>query len=83
LELLQQHLYKLNVGGNLNTTGNLSVTGTYGLAGRYKFATGQANNNNGVTYAGNGATSSFAISPGHTSFSVSRYIEWCLTNANC
>ena len=49
---------------------NLTVTGTYGLAGRYKFATGQANNNNGVTYAGNGSTSSFAISPGHTAFSV-------------
>jgi hypothetical protein len=62
--------YKLNVGGNLNVTGNLSVTGTYGLAGRYKLATGQANNNNGVTYSGNGATSSFAISSGHTSFSV-------------
>lgn len=62
--------YKLNVGGNLNITGNLTVTGTYGLAGRYKFATGQANNNNGVTYAGNGSTSSFAISPGHTAFSV-------------
>ena len=62
--------YKLNVGGNLNATGNLTVTGTYGLAGRYKLATGQANNNNGVTYSGNGATSSFAISSGHTSFSV-------------
>jgi hypothetical protein len=62
--------YKLNVGGNLNTTGNLTVTGSYGLAGRYKLATGQANNNNGVTYSGNGATSSFAISSGHTSFSV-------------
>ena len=62
--------YKLNVGGNLNTTGNLTVSGTYGLAGRYKLATGQANNNNGVTYSGNGATSSFAISSGHTSFSV-------------
>ena len=62
--------YKLNVGGNLNTTGNLTVSGTYGLASRYKLATGQANNNNGVTYSGNGATSSFAISSGHTSFSV-------------
>ena len=62
--------HKLNVGGNLNTTGNLTVSGTYGLASRYKLATGQANNNNGVTYSGNGATSSFAISSGHTSFSV-------------
>ena len=62
--------YKLNVGGNLNTTGNLTVTGSYGLAGRYKLATGQANNNNGVSYTGNGSTSSFAISSGHTSFSV-------------
>jgi hypothetical protein len=62
--------YKLNVGGNLNATGNLTVTGTYGLASRYKLATGQANNNNGVSYTGNGATSSFAISSGHTSFSV-------------
>jgi len=62
--------YKLNVGGNLNTTGNLTVTGSYGLASRYKLATGQANNNNGVTYSGNGSTSSFTISSGHTSFSV-------------
>ncbi len=62
--------HKLNVGGNTNVGGNLTVTGTYGLSGRYKLATGQANNNNGVTYAGNGSTSSFAISPGHTSFSV-------------
>jgi hypothetical protein len=61
---------RLEVGGNTKVTGNLTITGTYGLASRYKLATGQLNNNNGVTYNGNGVNETFAVSPGHTAYSV-------------
>jgi len=61
---------RLKVSGNTFFDGNIDVTGTYGAADKYRLATGIANGNNGVTYNGNGSTSSFAISAGHTSYSV-------------
>ena len=61
---------RLKVSGNTMFDGNIDVTGTYGAADKYRLATGIANGNNGVTYNGNGSTSSFAISSGHTSYSV-------------
>ena len=61
---------RLKVSGNTMFDGNIDVTGTYGAADKYRLATGIANGNNGVTYSGNGSTSSFAISAGHTSYSV-------------
>ena len=61
---------RLKVSGNTMFDGNIDVTGTYGAADKYRLATGIANGNNGVTYNGNGSTSSFAISAGHTSYSV-------------
>ena len=53
---------RLKVSGNTMFDGNIDVTGTYGAADKYRLATGIANNNNGVTYNGDGSTSSFAIS---------------------
>ena len=61
---------RMKILGNTFLDGNLDVTGTYGAADKYRLATGITNNNNGVTYAGNGSTTSFAISPGHTAYSV-------------
>ena len=61
---------RMKILGNTFLDGNLDVTGTYGAADKYRLATGIANNNNGVTYAGNGSTTSFAISAGHTAYSV-------------
>ena len=61
---------RLKVSGNTFFDGNIDVTGSYGAADKYRLATGIANGNNGVTYNGNGSTTSFAISAGHTSYSV-------------
>ena len=61
---------RMKIAGNTYINGNLDVTGRYGAADKYTLATGIANNNNGVIYNGNGSTTSFAISPGHTSYSV-------------
>ena len=61
---------RMKILGNTFLDGNLDVTGTYGAADKYRLATGIANSNNGVTYAGNGSTTSFAISAGHTAYSV-------------
>jgi len=61
---------RLKVSGNTFFDGNIDVTGSYGAADKYRLATGLANGNNGVTYNGNGSTTSFAISAGHTSYSV-------------
>ena len=61
---------RMRITGNVAITGNIDVTGNYGAADKYTLATGVANSNNGVTYQGNGSTASFAISPGHTAYSV-------------
>ena len=61
---------RMKILGNTFLDGNLDVTGTYGAADKYRLATGITNNNNGVTYSGNGSTTSFAISAGHTAYSV-------------
>ena len=61
---------RMKIAGNTYINGNIDVTGTYGCQDKYTLATGIANNNNGVVYNGNGSTTGFAISPGHTSYSV-------------
>ena len=61
---------RMKILGNTFIDGNIDVTGNYGAADKYRLATGIANSNNGVTYAGNGSTTSFAISAGHTAYSV-------------
>ena len=61
---------RMKILGNTFIDGNIDVTGNYGAADKYRLATGIANSNNGVTYAGNGSTTSFAISSGHTAYSV-------------
>ena len=61
---------RMKVNGNVYVQGNIDVTGRYGCADKYSLATGVNNGNNGVMYTGNGATTSFAISPGHTAYSV-------------
>ena len=61
---------RMKILGNTFIDGNIDVTGTYGAADKYRLATGIANGNNGVTYSGNGSTTSFAISAGHTAYSV-------------
>jgi hypothetical protein len=62
--------WRLKVNGNAKITGNFDVTGTYGCADKYSLATGVANGNAGVTYAGDGTTTSFAITAGHNAYSV-------------
>ena len=61
---------RMKVNGNVYVQGNIDVTGRYGCADKYSLATGVNNGNNGVMYTGNGSTTSFAISPGHTAYSV-------------
>ena len=46
------------------------MSGKYGCADKYSLATGVNSGNNGVMYTGNGNTTSFAISPGHTAYSI-------------
>ena len=60
----------LKINGNTYFNGDIDVSGKYGCADKYRLATGIANSNNGVIYNGNGSTSSFAISSGHTAYSV-------------
>jgi len=62
--------YRLKIDGSLRVEGNISSTGSFGLADSYRLARGQLNQNNGVLYAGDNVTTTFAISPNHTSFSV-------------
>jgi hypothetical protein len=61
---------RMKVNGNVYVQGNIDVSGKYGCADKYSLATGVNNGNNGVMYTGNGSTTSFAISPGHTAYSV-------------
>ena len=61
---------RMKIGGNFYIDGNLDVSGNYGSADKYTLATGIANANNGTTYSGDGATATFAISAGHTSYSL-------------
>ena len=61
---------RMRISGNVTVTGDIDVSGKYGCADKYTLATGVTNNNNGVMYSGDGITTSFAISPGHTAFSV-------------
>jgi len=61
---------RMKISGNVMVSGDIDVTGKYGCADKYSLATGVNNGNNGVMYTGNGSTSSFAISPGHTAYSL-------------
>jgi hypothetical protein len=61
---------RFRITGNVAVTGDIDVSGKYGCSDKYSLATGVNNGNNGVMYSGNGSTTSFAISPGHTAFSV-------------
>ena len=61
---------RMKIAGNVHITGDIDVTGKYGCVDKYSLATGVNNGNNGVMYTGNGATNTFAISPGHNAFSV-------------
>jgi len=61
---------RMKIGGNFHVEGNMEVTGTYGAVDKYTLATGIANANNGITYNGDGATSTFAISTGHSAYSL-------------
>jgi len=61
---------RMRISGNVTVTGDIDVSGKYGCADKYSLATGVTNGNNGVMYTGNGVTTSFACSPGHTAFSV-------------
>ena len=63
-------LNRMKITGNVKVTGDIDVTGKYGCADKYTLATGVTNGNNGVMYSGNGVTTSFACSPGHTAYSV-------------
>ena len=61
---------RFRITGNIAVTGDIDVTGKYGCADKYSLATGVNSGNDGVMYTGNGSTTSFAISPGHTAYSL-------------
>ncbi len=61
---------RLRVNGNTTITGDFDVTGKYGCSDKYALATGIANSNNGVMYSGDGSTTSFAVTAGHTAYSL-------------
>ena len=63
-------LNRMRITGNVTVTGDIDVSGKYGCADKYTLATGVNNGNNGVMYSGDGTTNTFAISPGHTAYSV-------------
>ena len=63
-------LNRMRITGNVAITGDIDVTGKYGCADKYTLATGVTNSNNGVMYTGNGVATSFAISSGHTAYSL-------------
>ena len=63
-------LNRMRITGNVTVTGDIDVSGKYGCADKYTLATGVNNGNNGVMNSGDGTTNTFAISPGHTAYSV-------------
>ena len=69
---------RFRITGNVAVTGDIDVSGKYGCSDKYSLATGVNNGNNGVMYSGNGSTTSFAISPGHTAFSVLVFLNGVL-----
>jgi hypothetical protein len=66
---------RMKITGNVKVTGDIDVTGKYGCADKYALATGVSLGNNGTMYAGNGVTTAFAISPGHTAYSVMVFLN--------
>ena len=66
---------RMKISGNVKVTGDIDVTGKYGCADKYALATGVSLGNNGTMYAGNGVTTAFAISPGHTPYSVMVFLN--------
>ena len=66
---------RMKISGNVKVTGDIDVTGKYGCADKYSLATGVNLGNNGTMYAGNGVTTAFAISPGHTPYSVMVFLN--------
>ena len=66
---------RMKITGNVKVTGDIDVTGKYGCADKYTLATGVTNSNNGVMYTGNGVATSFAISAGHTAYSVMVFLN--------
>ena len=66
---------RMKISGNVKVTGDIDVTGKYGCADKYALATGVSLGNNGTMYAGNGVTTAFAISPGHTAYSVMVFLN--------
>ena len=66
---------RMKITGNVKVTGDIDVTGKYGCADKYTLATGVNNGNNGVMYSGDGTTTSFAISPGHTAYSLMVFLN--------
>ena len=68
-------LNRMKITGNVKVTGDIDVTGKYGCADKYSLATGVNLGNNGVMYAGDGITTSFAISPGHTAYSLMVFLN--------
>ena len=61
---------RFRITGNVAVTGDIDVTGKYGCADKYALATGITNSNNGVVYNGDATTTSFAVSAGHTAYSL-------------
>jgi len=61
---------RMRISGNVAVTGDIDVSGKYGCVDKYSLATGITNDNDGVMYTGNGSTTTFAISPGHSAYSV-------------
>ena len=68
-------LNRMKITGNVKVTGDIDVTGKYGCADKYSLATGVNLGNNGVMYVGDGITTSFAISPGHTAYSLMVFLN--------
>jgi len=66
---------RMKITGNVKVTGDIDVTGKYGCADKYSLATGVNLGNNGTMYAGNGVTTAFAISPGHSAYSLMVFLN--------